>query len=189
MAYIIGITGGVGTGKSEVLKIKKKYGFRTIRTDDVAKELMAPGGELTERLKKALGDEITGPDGSINKEVYSKLIYSDSENMRLSNGIIHPAVWRRVGELIGESDKDRFAVETAVPGEEFRKLCDTVWYIHTPLKLRIDRLMRQRGYSAEKCFDIIGKQKSESDYGMFADFIIENAESLSATEKQIRELI
>ncbi len=189
MAYVLGITGGVGTGKSEVLRILEDCGFKTIRTDEVAKELMTPGSELMKRLAAVFGDKIILPSGELDKEYYGNLIYSDSKNMALSNSIVHPAVWKRVREIIENSDAEKWAVETAVPDKNFRELSTAVWYIHAPLKVRMERLMRKRGYSAKKCFDIISKQQGEKEFGLFADFIIENGGSLASTEKQIRELI
>lgn len=189
MPYVLGITGGVGTGKTEVLRILEDYGFKTIRTDEVAKELMAPESEITKKLVSAFGENIILPSGEIDKERYGALIYSDSKNMALSNSIVHPAVWKRVREMIDSSCNEKWAVETAVPDREFRELSSAIWYIHAPLKVRMDRLMRKRGYSAKKCFDIIGKQQGEKEFGIFADFIIENGGSLASTKKQISELI
>ena len=189
MTYVLGITGGVGTGKSEVMRILEREGFKTLRTDDIAREIMAPGSEVIKKLVSAFGEKILMPSGELNKSVYAELIYSDSDNMRLSNGIIHPAVWDKVEETIKKDGEKRWAVETAVPDERFKRICTDIWYIHAPLKVRLNRLMRDRGYTEEQCFDIIGKQHGEKEFGLIADFIIENGGSIKATEKQIRELI
>lgn len=190
MNKIIGVTGGVGSGKSMILELlSRKYGFTVIETDAVAKELMENSGPLREALRKALGPEIFGPEGEIQREVYGRLIYSDPEKRRLSDSIVHPAVWKEVEERLKDlqAEGKSAAVETALPGDKLRGLCDTVWYVFCPRPVRMNRLMGDRGYSFEKCLEIMGQQMPEDAYAALSDLVIDNGRDMAFVEQQLHE--
>ncbi len=91
--WVLGITGGVGSGKSEVLAfLEEKYGAEVIRTDETARDLMKPGTDCCRRIVAAFGEEIRLPDGTIDRAALSALVFSDEEKRRVLNGLTHPAV-------------------------------------------------------------------------------------------------
>lgn len=200
---ILGLVGGVGNGKSTVTGIlKNKYDFTILYTDDIAKELELPGRPVYKKLCEALGNDIlTGcKEGEcIDKEKFAKIIYSDRNALKMVSDIIHPAVWKYVGDYIAEAVRKaalsedntdvRIAVETALPNENFVRICDTVWYICASDEVRIKRLMQSRGYTREKCLSIIDSQKKREELYREADEKIDNSQTLSETEKQIAALM
>lgn len=193
---ILGITGGIGSGKSTVTDVlKNRYGFRILKTDDMAKELELPGHIVYERLKEEFGEGIlTQKDGPIDKEAFAALIYSDDDALEKANGIIHPAVWAEVGRRTEDCKGNMLtgphaAVETALPNDYFENLCDKIWYIHVDREVRIKRLMEDRGYTYEKCVGIISNQMSEEAFRSMADEVIDNSLPVEETIKTIGEIL
>lgn len=193
---ILGITGGIGSGKSTVTDVlKNRYGFHILKTDDMAKELELPGHIVYERLKEEFGEGIlTQKDGPIDKEAFAALIYSDDDALEKANGIIHPAVWAEVGRLTEDCKGNMLtgphaAVETALPNDYFENLCDEIWYIHVDREVRIKRLMEDRGYTYEKCVGIISNQMSEEAFRSMADEVIDNSLPVEETIKMIGEIL
>lgn len=193
---ILGITGGIGSGKSTVTDVlKNRYGFHILKTDDMAKELELPGHIVYERLREAFGEGIlTEKDGPIDKEAFATLIYSDDDALEKANGIIHPAVWAEVGRRTEDCKGNMLtgphaAVETALPNDYFENLCDKIWYIHVDRAERIKRLMEDRGYTYEKCVGIISNQMSEEAFRSMADEVIDNSLPVEETIKTIGEIL
>ncbi len=190
---ILGIVGGVGSGKSTVTDIlQKKYGFNIYHTDDIAKELMGPGMALNERLRELFGDSVFAVDGYIDKNALSKLIYSDDEKRRLVNNVVHPSVWAETAKRVARSlDRGEMltAVETALPDEFFRSFCTNIWFVYAETGERVQRLIKSRGYTEEKCKDIIASQKDDEAYREISDAVIDNTMSIEDTEKMIGELL
>ena len=193
---ILGITGGIGSGKSTVTDVlKNRYGFHILKTDDMAKELELPGHIVYERLKEEFGEGIlTQKDGPIDKEAFAALIYSDDDALEKANGIIHPAVWAEVGRLTEDCKGNMLtgphaAVETALPNDYFENLCDQIWYIHADREVRIKRLMEDRGYTYEKSVGIILNQMSEEAFRSMADEVIDNSLPIEETIKTIGDIL
>ena len=187
---VIGITGGVGSGKSTALElIKDSMDACILRTDDIASELMDT--VLLERLSAAFGRELRGSDGRLDKKLYSELIYSDPANTALSDRIVHPAVWERVRKLIREAeDKDLpVFVETALPGPEFKEICDYVMAFITPDKLREERLSESRGYTREHFDAINRRQLDNKGYEPYADIVINNNGSKEDLKRRVLDEI
>ncbi len=199
---VLGLVGGVGSGKSTVTDIlKNEYGFEILYTDDIAKELEQPGEPVYIKLCEAFGNDILneGRVGEcIDKKRFADIIYSDKAALNRAGSIIHPAVWRYVGDYINGAKKKnagmgeccgiKIAVETALPDEDFKNLCNVIWYIFASEEVRIKRLMQSRGYTMEKCRSIIDSKKREELYRE-ADERIDNSFELEDTKKQIAALM
>ena len=191
MKKVIGITGGVGSGKSVVLGIlKKDYRAQVIEADIVAKELMMPGMPGHEGIKKEWGDQYFAADGTIDKEkLGTALYYCPDFRLRL-NAIIHPLVRDEVAARIKRSRRSVIAYEAALPdAARMKELCDEIWYIHVPERDRIRRLMAGRGYSEDKCRSILAAQPPEYVYVNMAAHVIDNRDSIEETEAQIRAVM
>ena len=191
MKKVIGITGGVGSGKSVVLGIlKKDYRAQVIEADIVAKELMMPGMPGHEGIKKEWGDQYFAADGTIDKEkLGTALYYCPDFRLRL-NAIIHPLVRDEVAARIKRSRRSVIAYEAALPdAARMKELCDEIWYIHVPERDRIRRLMAGRGYTEDKCRSILAAQPPEYVYVNMAAHVIDNRGSIEETEAQIRAVM
>lgn len=188
----IGITGGVGAGKSEILSyLGKKTGVRVMLADEIAHELMEAGTDCYKCLRQTFNDEdIWNSDGSFNREKLAKVIFSDKLKRDIMNSVVHPAVKEYVVRQ-QEYEKERgelslLVLEAALLIEEhYDKICDELWYIYTSEENRRDRLKASRGYSDEKIDNIFKSQLSEEEYRKYCAVVIDNNGSVEAAFEQI----
>lgn len=190
MKRIIGVTGGVGAGKSRILSIlKEEYGAHVILADQTAKELMEPGKECFKRVVGLLGPGILTPEGAIDRPAMARRIFGDPDLLEQVNRLTHPAVWRAVMEEAASCKEELVVIEAAVPGEEFRDNCREMWYVYTSEENRIERLLKNRGYDREKSLSIIKSQASEEQFRAFCSQVIDNNGTVAAAREQIRHLL
>ncbi len=177
---IIGITGGVGAGKSEILNFfRQEYGARVLLADEVAHLVMAPGGACYGNLQKLLPKDLFREDGFLDRGALAALLFAD-ENLRSRlNSYVHPAVKEYIISALAEEQKagtcQLFVIEAALLIEEkYDEICDELWYIFTKEEVRKKRLMESRGYSPQKIADIFASQLSEEEYRAHTQVVIEN---------------
>ena len=188
---IIGITGGVGCGKSEIIRhIMKNYNCYVIFADDVAKQLQEKGNLCYDKIVALLGDNILNNDKEIDKAKMAAKIFADEDLLLQVNGIIHPAVYDFVKEKIAEyrenSAVDFFIIEAALLIEcGYGKIVDEMWYVYTKEDIRRDRLKKSRGYSDEKISQIFSSQLSYEEFKSASTFLLDNNGTMENTQKQI----
>ncbi len=187
----IGITGGVGAGKSFILAyLKDKYQARILLADDLAKDLMKPGTSCNTRLKEAFSDaDVFAEDGSVNAKAMAQLIFQNPNRLLVMNGIVHPAVKEEVKrqyELAKEDGVQLLILEAALLIEEkYDEICDELWYIYTSEDIRRERLKESRGYSDEKIDSIFASQLSEEQFRLHCAKEIDNNGSFEDVYRQI----
>lgn len=187
----IGITGGIGAGKTEILSyIGKHYKCEIYLADQVAHEVKKPGTECFRALIDLLGRELLASDGQIDKGRMAEKIFGDSSLLEKVNGIIHPAVKEYLLEHLEKAreagEVELFFVEAALLIEcGYRKLVDEMWYIYADENVRRNRLKQARGYSGKKIESIMSKQLSEQKFRENCDFIIDNSGTLADSYRQI----
>lgn len=188
---VIGITGGVGAGKSEILKyLKEKHGAVVVEADKVGHLLMKPGGACYYNIVEKFGSSILNGDQTINREKLGRIVFADPTLLQSLNKIIHPAVkaWI-VSEIAKESAYHRteiFVIEAALLLEDhYDAICDELWYIDTDEAARRVRLKESRGYSEEKIDSIMANQKSPEEFKGACQVVICNSKSLADTFAQI----
>lgn len=190
MKRVIGVTGGVGSGKSQVLAIlSQDFNARVILADEVAHSLMEPGEKGYCQVIAALGTGFLKPDGQIDRKKLADLIFSDKKALETMNRIIHPMTWAAVKEMAESAPEELVIVESALMGEEQRADYEEIWYICVSQEERIQRLMKSRGYSRNKCLDIMASQKGEEDFRAISDRVIDNNGSLGDTKRQIEMIL
>ncbi|MDO5411719.1 MAG: dephospho-CoA kinase [Lachnospiraceae bacterium] len=191
MKRVIGITGGVGAGKSTVLNIlSREYQAEIILTDQVAHELMQPGTECFKQIVERFGTELLDEDGSFHKGRLGKMIFGNKEAAQAVNGIVHPAVKEAVKRRIEASERNLIVVESALLIEAgFQSLCDETWYVYVSTQERVKRLYEQRGYSEVKSYSIIYNQLSHEQFKRGSDRLIDNGSSREYTKRQVREFM
>lgn len=175
----IGITGGVGSGKSEALAyLKDKYGAVILLADEAARMLEEKGMPCYNSLVKVFGERILGEDGEIDKKRFAEIIFSDKDNVKKVNDIIHPAVKEFILNRMEEEENDGcslFILEAALLIENgYDEILDELWYIHTTPEVRATRLKESRGYSDEKIRDIMSHQLSDDEFIAGCSRVIEN---------------
>lgn len=192
---IIGITGGVGAGKTQVLSyIEDHYRCRVLRADEAAHLLEEPGQECYARLVALLGRDILKEDGAIDKRRMADVVFSDKHILTQVNAIVHPAVKKYILEQIRYEQErgavDFFFIEAALLIEErYDLIADEMWYIHADAKVREKRLVQDRHYSVEKAAAIMRGQLSEAQFRKHCSVVIQNNGDLAETYQQVRAVL
>ena len=186
---VIGITGGVGSGKSAALDIlKEDLGAVLFIADDIGRQLMQPGQDCYRQIVNAFGRQILCGDGSIDRAALAGMAFTDRSILEKLNAIVHPAVISYIKEELGASsgEKGIAVIESALLYESgLCALCDEVWYIHASEQSRIERLEKSRGYTRQKCLDVMGNQHSDSWFLSKADKVIENGGTIEQLAQQL----
>lgn len=192
---IIGITGGIGTGKSTVLRLLgEEFQAYIVETDKLAHQLMMPGKEAYEKIVNYFGTEILKEDGSINRERLGSIVFQKETELAALNAIVHPAVKRYIIADIEEKrrtgDVKLYVIEAALLIEDgYKAICDEIWYIYVEKEERIKRLIAGRGEKREKWEAVIENQSSDAFYKENCDQIVENGGDLHNTAERIRDLL
>lgn len=188
---IIGITGGVGSGKTELLRyIKERYSCRMILADQAAHQVEQKGGLCYEKLLLLLGDDICGSDGQILKAKMAERIFADQELLTRVNEIVHPAVKQYILEEIRKEkekgDISFFFIEAALLIEDrYDLICDELWYIYADQEVRRRRLKASRGYEDKKIDAIMATQLPEDEFRKHCSVVIDNSKTLAHAYGQI----
>lgn len=188
---VIGITGGVGSGKSALLAyIGGHYNCKILLADEAAHKVKEPGKPCYEKLTALLSKEILHKDGTIDKGRMAAKIFSDEKLLAKVNAIIHPAVKELILDEIGkEKEKGSirfFFVEAALLIEDgYLDIVDEMWYIYADKEVRKKRLLSSRGYSEEKIDSIMATQLSEEEFRKYCKVVIDNSGSLLEAYGQI----
>ena len=187
----IGITGGVGAGKTEILKyIGQHYKCEIYLADDIGHKVKEPGTEGYQALVELLGRDILRADGQIDKPSMAAKIFADPALLEKVNQIIHPAVKKyladRLAEARAKGDVELFFVEAALLIENgFGEVVDEMWYIYTSENIRRQRLKASRHYTDEKITDMIASQPSEDTFRQACQAVIDNSGDFEDTKRQI----
>lgn len=161
---VIGVTGGIGAGKSTVIELARKYfPVAVIYTDDVAKEQMKKGGCSYFDVVKEFGEVILDENGEINRSKLAEIVFSDAVKVKKINQITHPNVkyytLQKIEEYRQSGKYEAVLVETALLFEaNFDQFCDVTLFIDASEEVRRNRLIRSRNYSIEKIDAIFDKQ-------------------------------
>ena len=194
----IGVTGGVGSGKSEVLLyMESAYGALVLRTDDMARDMMEPGGACYDDVLKLFGQDILREDGTFDRARIAARVFADPELLERLNAITHPAVITQVAETVENAEKQGkqiICVESALfLDEQGRKKgnesYDELWYVYADEAARRERLKATRGYSDEKITSIIANQAPEQILRKSCDAVIDNSGDFLQTQQQIDHLL
>ncbi len=188
---ILGITGGIGSGKSEVLRIlQEEYGAEVIKADVVAHELMEPGQEVYRQVIAAFGREILHPDGRIDRSLLGRLVFGREEKRQLLNRLTHPAVKQEILRRIADSRTAFLVIEAALLLEEhYEEICEEIWYVYADQETRFARLADSRGYTRKRAQAIMDRQLSEDDWRKRCQATVDNSGSLEQLRTELARLL
>ena len=192
---VIGLTGGVGTGKSTVVSLAEvKPYVRAVKADEIGHLAMEPGQTAYYDIITLFGDGILNEDRTINRKKVAEIVFADSQKLSALNGIIHPFVRKVIEDTIAEEKKKGkckfFIIEAAILLETgYQEICDEIWVVLTKESLRRQRLKESRGYSEEKITAIMKEQMSDEAFTKYADYVIENNESLEEVKIKLDLLL
>lgn len=191
---ILGITGGVGAGKSEVLRyLEEEYKAVVCQLDEVAKELQMQGGICYQKIIDQFGTGILRDDRELDRQQLASIIFRDEEKRKILNEIVHPEVKRWVTHDMTEKrelEVPLYVIEAALlPEAGYEDICPELWYIYAREDVRRKRLKESRGYSDEKISQMMASQSSEDVFRKACRMVIDNSGTFEDTKKQIGEKI
>lgn len=190
---VYGITGGAGTGKSEVIKmLQQNFGGCVIMSDEVARELMQKGNISYQLIVEYFGRDILMDDGEIDRKKLADHVFNNKEALEKLNSMTHPYVKDEIRKLIAEAEASgecRFvALESAILLEcGYEDICDEFWYVYTKPEIRRQRMKETRNYSDEKVDSVMRNQQPDEVFFEQCSFVIKNNTTLSDVYVQLKE--
>ncbi len=183
------LLGGVGSGKSTVLHIlQKKYQALVLEADKMAHVLYQRGERGYEALVQLYGEGILNPQGEIDRGKLGDILYRDPKEMQRVNGLIHPMVEEEIQRELKKHPGELVVVEQA-PLPSCREWFDQIWYLHTGDQIRMERLMKNRGYTRERTLEIFQNQPDMKAYKEAADLVLENNSDEKSLEEEIQRAL
>ncbi|MEU8144159.1 dephospho-CoA kinase [Nonomuraea sp. NPDC048901] len=186
----IGLTGGIGSGKSEVSKRLAARGAVVIDADKIAREVVEPGTPGLARVVAVFGDEVLHPDGSLNREKLGAIVFADPDKLATLNGIVHPLVGERVADLQRQTADDAIMVYDVPLLAENRlaPMYDVVIVVDAADEVRIARLAEHRGMPEHDAKARIAAQATRQDRLAIADIVIDNEDDLDDLEARVAQV-
>ena len=189
-----GLTGGIGSGKSEVSRRLAAHGAVIIDADVAARAVVAPGTPGLARVAEAFGDGVLGPDGALDRERLGAIVFDDPASRSTLDAIVHPLVgrWMRVADqaAVDTADGDVIIVHDVPLLAENRRAgdFDLVIVVDVPPELQLERLVTQRGMTPDQARARMAAQASREQRLAVADLVIDNSGSLADLDRRVAEV-
>jgi len=186
----VGLTGGIGAGKSEVSRRLAAQGAVVIDADSVAREVVAPGTPGLAEVTAAFGPEVLSPDGSLDRPLLGEVVFADAAARGKLNAIIHPRVARRMAELEQAAGQGAIVVHDVplITENGLAGSYDIVVVVDVPPRIQLERLTRHRAMTREQAKARIAAQASRDQRLAVAGIVIDNSGSLAELDRQAGEL-
>lgn len=189
----IGLTGGIGSGKSTVAAILAEHGFPIIDADKIAREVVEPGQPALAELALTFGNDILNEDGSLNRQALANVAFVNEENRQALNNITHPRINARTEELFAEAESaGKEAAVWDMPllvDQGYEDRVDIVIVVDVDAETRLKRLVESRGLDEADARRRIASQIDDETRRKAADFIVNNNGERAALEPQVKEII
>ena len=187
---VIGVTGGIGCGKSTVSMIlSNKLNAPILDADKISHEAFS-SNEILLEMCKFLGNDILDENGNIDRQKVANIVFLDKEKLSKLNSISHPYVMKKIESRINSLSKryPYIIMDVPLPNADFIKLSDFVITVWSDLEIRIDRLQKRSNFSRDAIISRIQKQMSQEEYEALANKIIYNNGSLEELENNIKDI-
>lgn len=189
--YVIGLTGGVGSGKTVAAKLLSDLaGAKLLVSDELGHAVMQQGTYVYRQIVSAFGKEILNEKGEICRQGLSKKVFADSHLLAQLNQIVHPAVKESIREYISSKKAENgfLVLESALMFESgCDAFCDEVWFIRVSPEVRQERLRAGRGYSREKTLSVMAQQLPEEEFQKRCDRVVSNEQDMVSLERNLKK--
>ena len=191
---IIGITGGVGAGKTQILEyLNNKYGATICMADEVGKKLQKKGTECFDEIVAHFGEGILDEKGELDRTKLSDIVFADRVELSVLNGIVHPKVKEEIQKKIAREERkstNLMLIEGALLIEDhYEEVYDELWYVYVKTEVRKNRLFYSRGYKESKIDDIMASQLTKEQFMKECDRVIDNNGVFAETMIQIDQIV
>ncbi|WP_407286126.1 dephospho-CoA kinase [Streptomyces sp. BP-8] len=184
----VGLTGGIGAGKSEVSRLLSSYGAVIVDADKIAREVVEPGTPGLAAVVEEFGDGVLTPEGTLDRPKLGGIVFSDPERLKALNAIVHPLVGARSAELEASAGPDAVVVHDVplLTENGLAPLYDLVVVVDAAPQTQLDRLVRLRGMAEDEAKSRMAAQATRAQRLAVADLVIDNDGPLEALEPQVR---
>jgi len=199
MTRIVGLSGGIGSGKSTVARILGELGASVVDADAIVHELQSAGAPMLDAIAEAFGPEMLGPDGELDREALGAVVFRDEDARARLGQIVHPPVVQEMAR------RTQAAIEAAAPlvvldipllfegqkrgtGSSAAMKFDSTILVWVPQRVQVERTVARDGFSADEAERRIAAQMPIDEKKAMASFVIDNSGSLEATRAQVRDL-
>ncbi|MFI9252342.1 dephospho-CoA kinase [Streptomyces sp. NPDC053069] len=186
----VGLTGGIGAGKSEVSRLLVEHGAVLIDADRIAREVVAPGTPGLAAVVEAFGEAVLTADGSLDRPKLGSIVFADPEKLAVLNAIVHPLVGARSSELEDAAADDAVVIHDVplLTENALAPLYDLVIVVDASTETQLDRLVRLRGMTEEDARARMAAQATREQRREIADILIDNDVPLDALHKRVAEV-
>ncbi|WP_432175849.1 dephospho-CoA kinase [Streptomyces sp. Tue6028] len=186
----VGLTGGIGAGKSEVSRLLVEHGAVLIDADRIAREVVAPGTAGLAAVVDAFGRDVLAPDGSLDRPRLGAIVFADPEKLAVLNAIVHPLVGARSRELEDAAPDDAVVVHDVplLAENGLASLYDLVIVVDAAPETQLDRLVRLRGMTEQDARARMAAQATREKRREVADVVIDNDVALDELERRVRDV-
>ena len=189
--FVLGITGGIGSGKSTVSRILEDRGLLVLDADEISRQVTAAGGKAVPVIAELFGPRAVLSDGSMNRKYVSGIVFEDKQGLDMLSAIVHKYVFAEMEERLGrEREKGTKCVvlDVPIPVNRFVDLCNQIWVVTCDIDVRLARL-EKRGMPKGEALRRIEMQMTDDEYCELGDFAIDNSWDLDELNSKVDKLI
>jgi dephospho-CoA kinase len=190
MTFIVGLTGGIGSGKSTAGQVFEELGTTVIDTDALAHALTGAGGAAIEPIRAAFGADYVTPDGALDRARMRELVYADAAKKRLLESILHPMIRSQTSELV-QAARGAYVIlmiPLLIESHDYRGRCQRILVVDCPEGLQVERVMARSGLAADQVRAIMANQVTRSVRLAAADDVIDNSQHPAQLRRQVEAL-
>lgn len=190
--FIVGITGGIASGKSTVSEMLKGYGLKIIDADKIARQV-SDDKEILDIIRDKFGNDIFEDDGSLNRKKLGNLVFTDCKLLNTLNRIMLPEIRKRIlSEIkrLKDSGEKACVLDAALLIEDnYTEITDIVVIVHVPEKIQVKRLMKRNGFSESEALSRVRSQMPYKEKIKYANYVIDNSYNIEYTYEQVNKIV
>lgn len=187
--FVVGLTGGIGSGKSAATAIFENLGIDIVDADEVARDVVEVGSEGLRQIAEHFGETILLEDGSLNRAALREKVFAAEEEKYWLNGLLHPLIRSRMQQLISESTSPYCILSVPLLVEnKLTEMCNHVVVVDCPETLQLERALKRDGSTEQTIKSIMASQASRKERVSAADDVLDNSTTLDALASQVSTL-
>lgn len=188
MTMVIGLTGGIATGKTTVSNYLKELGYSIIDADVIARQVVEPGTKGLRMITDTFGEKVLTSDGQLDRHHLAQLVFTSSEQLQQLNRILQPIIRERIQELISTSKDSVVVIDVPLLYEQhYEDLCDVVMVVSVQPQQQLERLMNRNHLTMDEAKNRVASQIPLSSKERLADVVIDNNGSVEETRQQVKK--
>ena len=189
--FVLGITGGIGSGKSTVSGILKEKGLVVLDADEISRNVTEPGGKAIPAIAEAFGPRVVNASGVMNRKAVSSIVFSDKKKLDVLSTIVHQYVFEEMEDRL-EKEREKgtkcVVLDVPIPVKKFTDMCNQIWVVTCDDEVRLARLAK-RGIDRDEAKRRIDMQMTDDEYCSLGDFSIDNSWDMDSLNDKVNKLI